>query len=165
MFHIARKQMGHRRQPPSLSLRASWDWPGECERCGAKINWGTAERSSGTKTVWDTPSGDLEPGCLYWTDILPRVRHDLPYKHYCSGNWANCDEKHLYAVLPNGHHWDIDSRARNCGSPEDRLHRCWRRHGDPPHVTVDKNGPTCSAGAGSIMAGDYHGFLQNGQFT
>ncbi len=30
---------------------------------------------------------------------------------------------------------------------------------------VDKNGLTCAAGAGSIQAGDYHGFLRDGEFT
>lgn len=46
-------------------------------------------------------------------------------------------------------------------------HKCWVRHGDPraSNVTVDKNGDTCSAGAGSILAGDYHGFLQAGVLT
>jgi hypothetical protein len=32
-------------------------------------------------------------------------------------------------------------------------------------VHVDKAGATCTAGAGSIIAGDWHGFLHNGQFT
>jgi hypothetical protein len=49
--------------------------------------------------------------------------------------------------------------------PDDGEHRCWVRHGEPPRITVDKNGPTCQAGAGSILAGDYHGFLRDGAFT
>lgn len=32
-------------------------------------------------------------------------------------------------------------------------------------ITVDKNGTTCAAGAGSISAGPYHGFLRNGQLV
>ena len=33
-------------------------------------------------------------------------------------------------------------------------------------VTVDKTGgKTSAAGAGSIIAGNYHGFLVNGEFT
>lgn len=71
----------------------------------------------------------------------------------------------LTVVCPNGAEWTIDSRASNCTLPYDYEHRCWVRHGDPPNVTVDKNGLTCAAGGGSIQAGDYHGFLQNGVLT
>lgn len=65
--------------------------------------------------------------------------------------------------------WTIDSKSSNCGRPDDDVHKCWVRHGVAPEITVDKNGNTCSAGAGSIMqsiAGghkaNYHGFLRNG---
>ena len=75
------------------------------------------------------------------------------------------DGPHLVVILPNGQPWNIDSRASNCTLPYDYEHRCWVRHGEPPNITVDKNGLTCAAGAGSIMAGDYHGFLQNGALT
>lgn len=72
----------------------------------------------------------------------------------------------LMVKCPNGHDWTVDGTARNCtrrGEP----HACWVRHGDPRdcRVTVDKNGDTCAAGAGSILAGDYHGFLQAGVLT
>lgn len=112
-----------------------------------------------TQTIWDTPSGLLEVGCLYYE------MESSEYPHFCSGHWTNCDGRHLYAVLPNKHHWDIDSRASNCGSPQDFIHRCWIRHGEPPNIHVDKDGLTCSAGAGSILSGDYHGFLHHGNFT
>lgn len=49
--------------------------------------------------------------------------------------------------------------------PDDAEHRCWIRHGEPPLITVDKNGLTCAAGAGSIQCRDYHGFLRDGSFT
>ena len=72
----------------------------------------------------------------------------------------------LIVKCPNGRDWYVDSEASNCtrkGEP----HQCWCRHGDPREcrVTVDKNGDTCAAGAGSIQAGDYHGFLQAGILT
>lgn len=97
-----------------------------------------------TWPVYDTESGQLEPGCMYFygKDVY--------------------SEPHLIVVLPGGHHWDIDSRASNCTLPEDDDHKCWIRHGTPPEITVDKNGNTCSAGSGSIMMGGYHGFLRNG---
>lgn len=74
------------------------------------------------------------------------------------------DGPHLWVQTPGGV-WCIDSRASNCTMPYDYEHRCWIRHGEPPDVTVDKAGTTCSAGAGSIQCGDYHGFLQNGSLT
>ena len=79
-------------------------------------------------------------------------------------DWDNDDGQHLVVRTPGGL-WDIDSRASNCGSPNDRLHRCWIRHGIAPDITVDKVGLTCSAGAGSIISGKYHGFLRAGEFT
>lgn len=141
---------------PTSGVRQGWH--GSCEGCGEPIPWHTGDvyGSSRNSRVWDTPSGVPEAGCLFWTD---------DYEGHCLSGWSNCDGRHLHAVLPNGHAWDIDSRANNCGSPDDRTHRCWVRHGEPPAVHVDKAGFTCSAGAGSIAAGDYHGFLHHGQFT
>jgi hypothetical protein len=55
-------------------------------------------------------------------------------------------------------------QASNCTLPGDKKHHCWIRHGEVPNLTVDKAGVTCAAGAGSIQAGDYHGFLRNGEF-
>lgn len=74
---------------------------------------------------------------------------------------AGPDGKRLYVMTPGGD-WGIDWRASNCTMPHDKEHRCWVRHGVPPEVTVDKNGYTCAAGAGSIIRGSYHGFLRNG---
>jgi hypothetical protein len=78
--------------------------------------------------------------------------------------WSNETEAHLIVKTPGGD-WDIDNRASNCTLPDDKLHRCWVRHGKAPDVHVDKNGVTCNAGAGSIMIGNYHGFLHNGVLT
>lgn len=80
--------------------------------------------------------------------------------------WRGPDGIALMVKCPNGHGWYVDSEASNCtrkGEP----HACWVRHGDPrqANVTVDKNGDTCAAGGGSIVAGDYHGFLQAGMLT
>lgn len=77
------------------------------------------------------------------------------------------DGIYLMVRCPNGRDWHVDGRASNCTMPDDNVHQCWVRHGDPrqANVTVDKNGVTCAAGAGSIQAGDYHGFLQAGVLT
>lgn len=70
----------------------------------------------------------------------------------------------LVVKTPGGE-WLPDMRASNCTMPDDNEHRCWVRHGAPPEVTVDKNGLTCGAGAGSIGIGSYHGFLRAGCLT
>ncbi len=77
-------------------------------------------------------------------------------EHFPSG-----PDGHRLMVRTPGGDWDVDSRASNCTLPDDTEHRCWVRHGDPRQpttVTVDKNGRTCRAGAGSIIAGSYHGW-------
>lgn len=81
-----------------------------------------------------------------------------------SPSYTFTDGPQLHVMTPGGL-WVIDSRASNCGLPYDYEHRCWVRHGEPPVVTVDKNGRTCHAGGGSIMCGSYHGFLQGGVLT
>jgi hypothetical protein len=63
------------------------------------------------------------------------------------------------------HHWYIDYRASNCTKPDDEDHRCWVRHGTfGEKLTVDKNGNTCGAGAGSFYMDNrkWHGFLTRG---
>ena len=133
--------------PPDTDYKdIKWEWD-EIEAKYGKLT------GIGTRRIYNTPSGKLEPGCLFWADWYPKNFY-----------WDNQDGPHLIAVLPNGHHWDIDSRASNCDMPGDKLHRCWCRHGEPPNVTVDKNGLTCHAGAGSIAVEGYHGFLTNGEF-
>jgi hypothetical protein len=83
---------------------------------------------------------------------------------HCGTHEPPCS-RHLAVVLPNGYLWDIDGRASNCTMKDDKQHRCWVRHGEPPTITVDKAGPTCKAGAGSIKVDGYHGFLKNGVFS
>lgn len=127
-----------------------------CPECGS------LEKISGMSrpAVYDTEDGDPHPGDMYWDPCDLQAAGGNGCRH-----WDNCAGQHLHVVLPNGFTWDIDSRASNCTLPNDRLHRCWVRTGEPPRVTVGKSGVTCSTGAGSIQAGDYHGFLRNGQLT
>jgi|GEM_PF-2364936 len=134
-------------------------WPTRCDHCGAQVP-ANATRQVFHKRLYDTPSGEPEPGDLFWA-----AWHHDPKHGFCP--WDNCNDPrgHLTAVLPNGHLWDIDSRASNCTMPQDKTHRCWIRQGEPPNITVGKSGHTCAAGAGSIAVPGYHGFLQNGQFT
>lgn len=67
------------------------------------------------------------------------------------------------------HTWYIEGRASNCTKPDEPHHRCWVRQGTVGGLlTVDKNGPTCAAGAGSFFMGrerEWHGFLDKGKLT
>ncbi|MES2166611.1 MAG: hypothetical protein V4458_06200 [Pseudomonadota bacterium] len=65
--------------------------------------------------------------------------------------------------------WNIEGRASNCTLPDEPTHRCWVRQGTiGERITVDKNGPTCGAGAGSFFMGPrncWHGFIRDGKLT
>lgn len=130
-------------------------WPSRCE-CGYQFTpadewqeW-TDRLYRRTDTGALSTLGDAPPGAMWDAWWYP---------------WKGPDGRSLVVKCPNGREWMIDSRASNCTLPDDDEHRCWIRHGQPPRITVDKNGTTCTAGAGSIQAGDYHGFLRDGQFT
>ncbi len=69
-----------------------------------------------------------------------------------------------WSVLTPGGEWAIDGPCSNCTRPTE-LHHCWCRHGVAPNFTVDKTGNTCSAGGGSILVGEYHGFLRDGKLV
>lgn len=137
--------------------------PSRCDRCGAPFDPDADPRhSGGMKWEWDTPSGRLEPGCVWINENAHRP------DGRCWARWSNCDGRHVMVTLPNGIDWDVDGRANNCTLPDDSEHRCWVRVGDPEHpetLHVSKDGQTCAAGAGSIACGDYHGFLANGVLT
>lgn len=176
-YHRAVRNVGPPR-PPDFedappSVQRGWD--GACSHCGEEsIPWEATDSEGDHLTlsfalnerVWSTSSGKLEPGGVYWNKHH-RSDDDENYPNgYCPGRWTNCPGRHLVVILPNGHTWDVDSRASNCTLPEDRTHRCWVRDSDNLEtMTVGKGGNTCAAGAGSILAGDYHGFLQNGWLT
>lgn len=95
---------------------------------------------------------------------------DAPAGAIVRADWASwCrsqdDGLPIIVKLPDGDLWYVDGPAGNCGMPDDpaqERHHCWVRHGAAPDLTVDKSGPTCSAGAGSIASTHYHGFLRGG---
>ena len=137
------------------------EFPQVCSHCGQAFR-PEATRQVIYERLYNTTSGKPEPGDCFYASWY----HDPEDKRlYCP--WDNCDDPrgHLIVILPNGREWDVDSRASNCTMKGDKLHRCWVKHGKPPDIHVDKAGHTCQAGAGSILAGDYHGFLHNGELT
>jgi hypothetical protein len=103
---------------------------------------------------------DAPAGALWYADWL--IARSESWDPNVPHSWhPGPDGRVLQCKTPGGD-WIIDSRASNCTLPQDNEHRCWIRHGTPPDITVDKDGNTCEAGAGSIQAGNYHGFLRAG---
>ncbi len=130
-------------------------WPTHCANCDYEFIF-TDEWQVFRETIY-LRTDTKEP--VLRSDNIPGMMWDaywLPQK--------GPDGRALAVLLPNGREWSIDQRAKNCTLPKDTVHRCWIRHGEPPNITVSKDGVTCKAGAGSIKSEDYHGFLQHGIF-
>lgn len=139
-------------QPPESDPR----WPVKCDSCDYRFTDKDQYQLFGHQlykrqdtgeimTIEDAPPGALWYG-IWWKPTAP-------------------DGHVLMAKCPGGHDWNIDGCASNCDKPDDKEHRCWVRHGEPPLITVDKNGNTCKAGAGSILTPSWHGYLRNGEFV
>jgi len=154
---------------PASERRASFE--AVCEWCGAATGMlqpqtiisGCLWRRVDTGEV-KRRARDFGIGAMYFADWFnlgdPPAGEVVRFGY----DWDNAYEAPLHVITPGGE-WNIDSRASNCTLKNDRLHRCWIRHGTPPNITVDKVGRTCAAGAGSIQCGKYHGFLRNGYLT
>jgi hypothetical protein len=147
-------------------------WPSVCEHCGAAVPDDLKPELPYNEQVhrqvfrqrrYTTASGRPEIGDMFWTTwrLTPAEGGGTE----CSCTWSNCDGRHLYVILPDGHEWDTSSRASNCTMKDDKTHRCWVLSGEPPNVTSSKTGHTCRAGAGSVATGKWHGFLRNGKLT
>jgi len=134
-------------------------WPRKCDRCdfvfGERGRWQhVVERlfrrgdNGGLCTLKEAPVG-----AMYYADWMPK-------------SVGGPDGRYLMVVCPGNHPWSVDGQASNCttrqGPDAYPKHKCWIRHGTPPDITVDKNGKTCAAGAGSIVVPGWHGFLRNG---
>ena len=132
-------------------------WPVACE-CGYVFQEGDSWQRF-TEAVWRRADNALE------TTLSQAPAGALWYAPWCDQFHRPQGPHVLIVKLPDGSDWEIDGQSSNCGIPEDRSqekHHCWVIHGTPPDITVDKNGVTCSAGAGSIQTARWHGFLQDG---
>lgn len=109
---------------------------------------------------------ELPAGALF---AVSREREDGAELHPDKWPPIGRDGRSIVCLVPgNGgpSWWYIDSKASNCTRRDAPGHRCWVRHGTVgEQLHVDKNGDTCSAGAGSISMPGYHGFLHNGHLT
>jgi len=157
---------------PEAQLWADYDksnpqWPNNCDRCGVafeaddeyqlfKRHLFKRQDTGELFTLADAPPG----ACWDASWMISDWNRDKRGSGYHVGPDGRC----LVVKTPDGHDWMVDARCSNCTLPDDDEHFCWVRHGRPEDGTlhVDKNGKTCSAGAGSIATGKWHGFLHNG---
>lgn len=140
-------------------------WPTHCQHgCGYEFTEDDHWQPWQLRIFRRTDTGELRvlhgsAGAPFAPSAEPGACWDAAWIPYDRGE----DGIYLMVRLPDGHDWAVDSQASNCTRPGEP-HRCWVRHGDPREcrVTVDKNGDTCAAGAGSIATPGWHGFLRNG---
>lgn len=133
-------------------------WPAACATCGTPFPPDEVRQFFYDLLYRRTDTGTI----LTLKEAPPGAMWDAWWLHGLKGGpltMPTADGRNIMVKCPNGREWHIDGRASNCTLPNDNAHHCWIRHGEPPNLIVDKNGRTCSAGAGSIQAGDYHGFL------
>lgn len=132
-----------------------WRWESKCDSCGVPAPRNAAKRVKPT-SLYNTPTGGLEPGSLYWCT-------NYPDDYF----WDNHKGPYLGLVAPNGFHWIIDSRAKNCKSPMDQRHRCWRWIGDPEvgNITIVQDHTTCSPDPLPVIRlGSWSGRVEDGTF-
>lgn len=129
-------------------------WPKKCN-CGYEFKEGD-EWQIFNERLWERQDTHE---LISLRDAPPGAMWDAWWYHDV---YKGPDGKCLVVKMPGNSEWIIDSRASNCTMPNDNEHHCWIRHGEPPFITVDKNGKTCNAGAGSIAVPGWHGFLTRG---
>jgi hypothetical protein len=143
-------------------------WPMHCEHCqrafGPVDDYQLFQRSiykrPDTGESW--PLTDVPVGACWSAPWFTEQEYNKGKTG--SGYNVGPDGRCLVVRCPDGHDWMIDSRCSNCTRIDDNEHFCWVRHGRPEdgNLHVDKNGNTCSAGAGSIQTKNWHGFLHAG---
>ena len=163
-------------------------WPTVCDACGTFLDRSSQNirthihtrriyRHAVTGERWQMD--EIPNGALWRATWMEADATSGPMYHTPDGQiWMG--------KTPDGHEWTIDGRASNCDSPckncgeafnkhkggvdrcknyEDaKPHNCWIRKGTAPLFTVGKDGPTCGAGAGSILTDKWHGFLRAGRW-
>lgn len=158
---------------PSSEIERAWGWvPGNDDprwptRCACGYQFVPRDpRVTSWRNFWRrVDTGEIiemqnaPPGAMWFADWL--TDGHCQYQSDQDRRMRGPDGRCLVVRIPGGD-WVIDSRCSNCDKKSDNEHKCWVRHGEPPNITVDKNGLTCGAGAGSIMMGSYHAHLVGG---
>lgn len=162
------ESQGHRylAEQPELD-HADPRWPSVCEDCAYEFADGDRWQMWQEQVYRRTDTGGLRVLHRHGFPEAPTAEPGACWDAWWMPFSKGPDGLHLMVRCPDGDDWHVDSRASNCTLPDDKEHRCWVRHGDPREcrVTVDKNGLTCQAGAGSIQTRHWHGFLREGQLV
>lgn len=100
-----------------------------------------------TDGMWRNDKRVFLPGMGWFNDwyLVRDLGRDFLSPHYYR-DWAG-KRPPIEIVCPNGELWCIDRKSSNGDG--------WQVTGEWPNITC----------APSIIAGDYHGFLRNGEFT
>ena len=134
-------------------------WPKKCPHCDYEFQQSDKWRLNLDILMKRSDGGPMTTlreapvGAMYWMSWFEGTEFVGP------------DGRALGVVCPGPHVWHVDARASNCTKPDDKKHKCWVRHGEVPNITVDKNGNTCNAGAGSSVVPGWHGFLRGGELV
>lgn len=126
---------------PERPARDHQGWPRACD-CGYAFT-DEDEWQVFQDALYRGPSGDV------WT------RDQIPAGGVYFADWwpdRGADGKNWAVVLPDGTHWMTESKANNCDCPSDPSHRCWKRSGTAPELTVKP----------SLQVHGWHGFLTDG---
>lgn len=168
-WEVDREHTGRGAAPGDDTIpRGDFRWPEECDACGEPFQSDDEWQVNAERLFSGAPDGGL-----YTMRVAPvGAMWDMTWLH--GVHLYMGDDGIALCVRTPGGEWYVDSEASNCTRKGDRSHKCWVRHGDPrdPQGTqtgtplhVDKAGETCAAGAGSIIAGGWHGFLHHGRLT
>lgn len=95
--------------------------------------------------MWRNDRRVFLPGMGWYNDWYLSFQRPFLSPHY-QRDWA-AKRSPIEIVCPNGDVWCIDRLSSNGDG--------WRVTGEWPNITC----------APSIVAGDYHGYLRNGEFT
>jgi hypothetical protein len=108
-------------RPPKSDPR----WPTKCDHCDYAFvdedNWQVFPEA-----IYRTQEGafmtlrNAPAGAMWFCDWMP---------------WKGADGHSLVVKTPGGE-WCVDSQASNCTRKDDKVHRCWIRHGSVPDITA-----------------------------
>ena len=105
----------------------------------------------------ETHDDRQRPGAMWWVECGTRSDGSCVYR------WGDCPGRHIHIRLPDGRVFAPDSRAANCGRPEDGHHRCWRTTGEPPNLSIVGSGCGSMFSIGAIPPRfPFHGWLRGG---
>jgi hypothetical protein len=156
---------GREFQVPYDPAAFPWDaFSTVCDHCGRQMD--KPERQIFVDEIMEAKTGPTAGQRWARREMPIGAMYDMwYYKDW--GEMQGPDGICLIVKMPGGGEWFVDGRANNCTKPDDKVHKCWVRVGDPKtgYVHVSKEGNTCDAGAGSIWMNapnGWHGFLYRG---